>query len=150
SAAAQLLAFVREGIRHIWLGIDHILFLLALLIPSVLLRRDGGAGVSGGAGGQRGGGTGGQRGGGAPAAVGEWTAAPRFAPVFKDVLKVVTAFTVAHSITLALSVLGLVQLPSRFVETAIAVSVLLAALNNVIPVVDGRWTVAFALGLLHG
>ena len=69
----------------------------------------------------------------------------------KDVLKIVTAFTVAHSITLSLAALGLVELPSRLVESAIAVSVILAALNNLRPLVLGRlWMVAFGFGLLHG
>ena len=63
----------------------------------------------------------------------------------------VTAFTVAHSITLSLAALGIVSLPSRWVESAIALSVVLAALNNVFPVVaHGRWIAAFAFGLLHG
>ncbi len=75
----------------------------------------------------------------------------RFAPAFWDVLKVVTAFTVAHSITLALAALGAVTLPTRLVESAIAASVVLAALNNLWPIVQrGRWLVAFAFGLIHG
>ena len=57
----------------------------------------------------------------------------------------------AHSITLSLATLGLVTLPSRWVEAAIALSVVLAALNNVWPVVHrGRWVVAFCFGLIHG
>ncbi len=67
-----------------------------------------------------------------------------------SVLQIVTAFTVAHSLTLVLSTLDLVRLPSRAVETAIALSVVAAALNNLVRVVDARWAVAFALGLLHG
>jgi hypothetical protein len=75
----------------------------------------------------------------------------RFAPAFWDVARVVTAFTVAHSITLSLATLELVSLPSRAVEAAIAASVLLAALNNLHPVVLGRrWLVAFGFGLIHG
>jgi hypothetical protein len=62
----------------------------------------------------------------------------------------VTAFTLAHSITLVISAIGLFTWPSRFVETAIAASVVAAALNNLFRVVDARWAVAFALGLLHG
>jgi len=63
----------------------------------------------------------------------------------------VTSFTVAHSITLSLAALGMISLPSRLVESAIAVSVVLAALNNLIPLVGGRrWLVAFAFGLIHG
>jgi hypothetical protein len=110
----QFLEYAREGVWHIWIGFDHVLFLLSLLLPAVI-------------------------------------GAPRFAPVFWDVFKVVTAFTVAHSITLALAALAVVQLPSRFVESAIALSVVLAALNNLRPVVRGRrWMVAFAFGLIHG
>jgi hypothetical protein len=68
-----------------------------------------------------------------------------------DVLKIVTAFTLAHSITLSLATLGVVSLPTRWVESAIAASVVLAALNNVFAVVGGRrWIVAFAFGLIHG
>ena len=64
-----------------------------------------------------------------------WEAAASFADSFWDVVKVVTAFTLAHSITLSLAALGVVVLPSRLVESAIALSVVLAALNNLWPVV---------------
>ena len=65
--------------------------------------------------------------------------------------KVVTAFTIAHSITLSLAALGVISLPSRWVESAIAASVVLAALNNVYPLVyAGRWAIAFGFGLIHG
>jgi hypothetical protein len=58
---------------------------------------------------------------------------------------------VAHSITLSLAALGIVALPSRLVESAIAASVVVAALNNLKPVVEGRrWLVAFGFGLIHG
>ena len=114
SRVAQFLDYGREGVWHIWIGIDHLLFLIALLLPAVL-------------------------------------AAPRFAPAFWEVFKVVTAFTLAHSITLALAALGVISLPSRLVESAIAASVIVAALNNLWPVVrEGRWLVAFGFGLVHG
>jgi hypothetical protein len=110
----QFLDYAWEGVWHIWIGFDHILFLISLLLPAVLL-------------------------------------AARFSPAFWDVFKVVTAFTVAHSITLALAALAVVSLPSRLVESAIAASVVVAALNNLWPVVQrGRWLVAFAFGLVHG
>jgi hypothetical protein len=108
---------VREGVWHIWIGLDHILFLLCLLLPAVFPRK------------------------GAPLTV---------RTASKDVFEIVTAFTLAHSITLVISAVGLFTLPSRFVETAIALSVVAAALNNLFRVVDARWAVAFALGLLHG
>jgi len=119
---AQFATYVREGVWHIGLGVDHILFLLSLLLPAVLVRRDG-----------------------------RWQAGSSFRGAFMEVAKVVTAFTVAHSITLSLAALGVVALPSRWVESAIALSVVLAALNNLFPLVShGRWVAAFAFGLLHG
>ena len=115
-------AYVQEGVWHIWIGFDHILFLLSLLLPAVGLWA-------------------GRR----------WQPVDRLGQAVVEVLKVVTAFTLAHSITLTLAVLGLVSLPSRVVESSIAASVVLAALNNVWPVFHGRrWMVAFAFGLLHG
>jgi HupE / UreJ protein len=118
----QLLDYGREGVWHIWIGFDHILFLLSLLLPAVGLW-----------------------------AGRQWQPVERFGLAFWDVLRIVTAFTVAHSITLSLAALGLVSLPSRLVESCIAASVVLAALNNIRPVFhQRRWMVAFAFGLIHG
>jgi HupE/UreJ protein len=118
----QFSIYLNEGVWHIWTGFDHILFLLSLLLPAVLVRRDR-----------------------------RWTPGDSFREAFTEVAKVVTAFTVAHSITLTLAALSLVALPSRLVESAIALSVVLAALNNLFPVVgNGRWIAAFGFGLLHG
>lgn len=120
--------FIVEGIWHIWLGFDHILFLLSLLLPAVL---DGKVA------------TGARTGNSAPP--------PGLRTAMFDVLKTVTAFTLAHSITLSLAVLDVVSLPSRFVESSIALTVVLASLNNLWPVVRGyRWVAAFAFGLIHG
>jgi hypothetical protein len=122
SRLSQFFDYLREGTWHIWIGFDHILFLLSLLLPSVLILNNR-----------------------------EWKAAERFRTTFWDVLKVVTSFTVAHSITLSLAALSVISLPSRLVESTIALSVLLAALNNLRPVVtERRWAVAFAFGLIHG
>jgi HupE / UreJ protein len=122
SRLATLRAFVVEGIWHIWLGFDHVLFLLTLLLPSVLLART--PQTSGRSG---------------------------FTVTTLDVLKIVTAFTVAHSLTLTLAVLDWVSLPSRLVESGIALTVLLGALNNLRPVLrERRWIAAFAFGLIHG
>ncbi len=119
---AQFLDYGREGVWHIWIGIDHVLFLISLLLPAVLAL-----------------------------SVRGWEPAARFGPVFWDVFRVVTAFTIAHSITLSLAALAVIELPSRLVESAIALSVVLAALNNLWPLVHrGRWMVAFAFGLVHG
>ena len=120
----QFVDYVREGVWHIWIGLDHILFLLSLLLPSVLVWQ---------------------------AATRRWGAVDRFGKAFVDVLKVVTAFTLAHSITLSLAALGVVELPSRLVESVIAASIIVAALNNLWPRVIGRlWMLAFGFGLVHG
>jgi hypothetical protein len=113
----QFSAYVKDGVWHIWIGYDHILFLLSLLLPAVLL------------------------------------AAPsdNLRGAFIDVLKVVTAFTLAHSLTLTLASLSLISLPSRLVESAIAASVILAAVNNIYPLFRGRRPfAAFGFGLIHG
>jgi len=121
----QFVDYLREGIWHIWMGFDHILFLLSLLLPAVLLWQ--------------------------PAPASRWLPAKRFRDSLVDVLKIVSAFTLAHSITLSLATLGWVALPSRLVESTIAASVVLAALNNLFPVAHGRrWAVAFGFGLIHG
>jgi hypothetical protein len=68
-----------------------------------------------------------------------------------SVLKVVTAFTLAHSLTLTLAALNIVRLPSRLTESVIAASIIVAALNNIVPIVtESRARIAFAFGLLHG
>ena len=68
-----------------------------------------------------------------------------------NVLKIVTAFTLAHSLTLALAALHIVTLPTRWVESVIAASVVIAAVNNLLPLFRERsWIVAFAFGLVHG
>jgi hypothetical protein len=118
----QLAIYLREGIWHIWLGLDHILFLLCLLLPAAR-RRD------------------------------ERSQEPseRSGPIWIEVVKVVTLFTVAHSITLSLAALGILSLPARLVESAIAASVVFAALNNIRPMVTRRlWLIAFGFGLVHG
>jgi len=120
--AKDFLFFVWHGMWHIWIGFDHILFLLALLLPAVLRFEQN-----------------------------RWEAVSDFRQAFVNVFKVVTAFTVAHSLTLSLAALQILRLPSRWVESAIAASVLLAAMNNVRPLIRGRiWLVAFGFGLIHG
>ncbi|MCP5423616.1 MAG: HupE/UreJ family protein [Gammaproteobacteria bacterium] len=118
----QFAQYWREGVWHIGLGFDHLLFLLTLLLPAVLYRDGDG-----------------------------WRPAPDLRTVSLAVAGIVTAFTVAHSITLSAAVLGWISLPSRLVESAIAITVLLAALNNLYPLVrTRRWLLAFGLGLIHG
>ncbi|HEU4384080.1 MAG TPA: HupE/UreJ family protein [Anaeromyxobacteraceae bacterium] len=68
-----------------------------------------------------------------------------------EVVKIVTAFTAAHSLTLSLAALGLVHLPSRLVESAIAASIVFVALENLLRRgLDRRWLLSFGFGLVHG
>ncbi len=114
--------YFHAGVWHILSGIDHLLFLISLLLPAVLLRRSG-----------------------------RWEPVPEARPALISILKVVTAFTLAHSLTLTLAALDIVRLPSRLTESVIAASIIVAALNNIFPVVtETRARIAFAFGLLHG
>lgn len=122
SAWRAFAGYLRIGVWHIWSGIDHLLFLLSLLLPAVLKRRNT-----------------------------QWEAVPLAKSALINILKVVTAFTLAHSITLSLAAFDVVRLPSRLTESVIAASIIVAALNNIFPkVTEARWRIAFAFGLLHG
>jgi hypothetical protein len=111
-----------QGVTHILGGPDHLLFLLALLLPAVLVR-----------------------------AGGRWHATPNARGALVQVAWIATAFTLAHSLTLALASFGVVRVPASVIEPLIALTVLLAALNNLWPVVQRRLAlVAFAFGLVHG
>ncbi len=125
---AQLGTYIADGIKHIAIGFDHILFLVALLLPAVLVRiKDDRTGEA------------------------YWMPVADIHTAFITVLKIVTAFTIAHSITLSLAALDIVRLPSRLVESLIAVSVLATALDNLWPFLPRkRWLVAFSFGLIHG
>lgn len=133
---SQFKSFVLDGLWHIWSGPDHLIFILTLVMPAVLYRvsKAAAAGV-------------------APIDAHNtgWVPVPRLSRAMIELLKVVTGFTVSHSLTLTLSVLGYVNLPSRLVEVGIALSIVVAAANNVYPIVTRRaWVVAFAFGFLHG
>ena len=145
SVMQGFVAMIWEGIWHIWIGIDHILFLLALILPSVIIRRrekssDHQLALSTVV----------------PLAFSRsaydiWEPVAKFRPAFMYIVKIVTSFTVAHSITLLLAALDVIVLPSRFVEATIAFSIGLAALHNIIPLFKTReWILAFGFGLFHG
>ena len=112
NATVPAAGFLRLGVEHILGGIDHLLFVLCLVLLVDGARR---------------------------------------------LLVTITAFTLAHSVTLALATIGLVRVPSRPVEAAIALSIVLLAVELVRrwrgePSLTARrpWLVAFAFGLLHG
>src|SRR3984957_17842576 len=110
------------GLRHIAEGTDHLLFLLALLLPAPLL-----------------------------AASGRWSQRASVRRSLMQILRIVTAFTLGHSFTLALAAFGIVQLPSRPVEVLIAVSILISAIHAIRPMFPGREAVIAAFfGLIHG
>ncbi len=136
---SQFKSFMVDGIWHIWTGPDHLLFIMSLLLPAVLLRRSALPLTS-------------------PlprtplrSTDTGWVPAPKLSSAMLELIKVVSGFTISHSVTLTLSVLGYVNLPSRLVESGIALSIIVAALNNIYPLVTRRaWVVAFAFGFIHG
>lgn len=102
----QVLDYTALGVEHIFLGYDHICFLLALIIVGGRLL---------------------------------------------NLVKIVTAFTAAHSITLILAALQVVELPSRLIEVGIALSIVYVAAENFwLHRTDYRWVLSFAFGLVHG
>ena len=106
SLLSTLERYLVTGIEHIFLGYDHIAFLVAVVL---------------------------------------W--ARRLVPV----IKIVTAFTVAHSITLSLATLNVIVIPSTIVEPAIAASIVYVAMENFFTRnIDRRWRITFAFGLVHG
>jgi hypothetical protein len=114
--------FAAQGVWHVWIGYDHLAFLLLLLLPGVL--RAAGAG---------------------------WQAVPTFRETARDLFKIITAFTLAHSLTLALAATGTVNIPVRPVEVAIAASIVIAGLLNLFPrAARTRLALAFGFGLIHG
>lgn len=114
--------FVGQGVHHILIGYDHILFLLTLLFPAVLVWRRGG-----------------------------WQPAASMSKALMETLSIVTAFTVTHSLTLGLATLGIISLPSWLVESAIAATVAIGAVANLAPrYFPRRWVMAFVFGLIHG
>lgn len=121
-AWSTALTFVASGIHHIWIGYDHILFLVTLMLGAVVVRRDG-----------------------------RWQPVDGTGRALLEVARIVTAFTAAHSVTLALAALDVVRLPVPLIEAAIAATISLAALNTIWPLVTGRlWMLAFGFGLIHG
>ncbi len=116
------MGMVWQGMLHIWLGIDHVLFILALILPVVLVRRNS-----------------------------DWEPVTQYKSALWQLLKIITVFTVAHSITLLLAALEIIKISSRFVESVIALSIILVAANNITQTVKrgSLWVILF-LGLFHG
>jgi hypothetical protein len=113
--------FIWKGMEHIYSGYDHIAFLIGLLLLAAIRLETTG-----------------------------WTPRPpRLAVPY--VVRIVTAFTVAHSLTLILAAFDVVDLPSRIVESAIAASIVYVAVENLATREPRhRWPLAFVFGLVHG
>lgn len=125
------ISMIKMGIWHIWIGIDHIFFLLALALPAVAIRLPNRESVK--------------------EIFTQWQGVEKFKPAFWYIVKVVTFFTIAHTITLSLAALGVINLNARIVESIIALSIALAALHNIIPIFKHKeWLIAFGFGLFHG
>jgi hypothetical protein len=122
NAAASDSSFFHDGIHHILIGYDHILFLVCLLLPAVLRRRAEG-----------------------------WEPVVGWREAVWPMLGIVTMFTIAHSITLALAGLKVVTISPRIIEPGIAITIMLAAVDNIHPVLRGRRKLfSFLFGLIHG
>ncbi|MDB4954709.1 MAG: hypothetical protein JWO36_2278 [Myxococcales bacterium] len=118
----SLLAWVREGMHHIYSGRDHIGFVLALLLVVMLVRTT---------------------------SIGWQLRSP--ISTLKSTATVITAFTIGHSISLIAAALGWVDLPSRLVESMIALSIAYTAIENIVhPDVRWRFFLTFGFGLVHG
>lgn len=114
--------YLTEGTHHILTGYDHLLFLFCLLLPAVYTRQHK-----------------------------QWIPVSSAGTAIRHTLYIATAFTLAHSITLCLAALNIVSLPSRWIESVIAFSIALAALNNLVPIFGNKHIrVAFIFGLVHG
>lgn len=110
------------GMAHIAEGTDHLLFLLVLLLPAPLLVRTN-----------------------------QWSGHASLKATVMKLLKIVSAFTIGHSLTLALAAIGVVHLPSRLVETLIAISILVSAIHAMRPLFPGKEVfIAVGFGLVHG
>lgn len=134
SVFTGFIMMVKSGIYHIWIGLDHILFLIALLIPSVIVYNPKNPkkrwlGIK----------------------YADFESEKSFKTAFLSVVKIITIFTLAHSVTLSLAALELINLPSRLVESIIAISIGLAAFHNIIPFLNKKeWLIILVFGLFHG
>ncbi len=112
--------FLKQGVIHIGIGIDHILFIIALILPIAGYSRKNDA------------------------------TSNNAKTVFQQLIWVITWFTLAHSVTLTLTALGLIQLPAKLIESGIALSVIFAAINVVTGWIKRMGWLTFLFGLLHG
>ncbi len=115
--------FVTFGVGHIILGYDHLLFVALLMIVVGFSR----------------------------AADGSWRPVESVGGTLLEALRILTAFTIAHAIALSLATFRVIDAPSRYVDPAVAVTIMLTAIDNIRPILPRvRWMMAFGFGLVHG
>ncbi len=120
--AATFGEFFRLGIGHIFSGLDHMLFMAMLLLPAMFRRGDDG-----------------------------WRPVARFRPAFIESVRILSAFTLAHAVTVTGASLGVIELPAKLIEGAIALTIVVTAVDNIVSILPRRrWQIAFGFGLIHG
>lgn len=131
NTSSSFIDIVKEGVWHIWMGFDHIIFVLTLLFGVLFVTKNNQCAKN---------------------------TSNKYQQI-TEITKVITAFTVAHSITLALAALDIINPSVRFIESAIALTLIIAALHNIRHLLPKRttvifswpiWKMAFVFGLIHG
>lgn len=122
STSGSFLHFLGFGVSHILFGYDHLLFVAVLMIFAAFHRSETG-----------------------------WKPLDGFGASALQTLAILTAFTLAHGVTLTLSLFHFIDAPARYVEPAVAATIMGAAIDNLLPLLSfARWTIAFGFGLVHG
>jgi hypothetical protein len=122
SAFTGFMGVVMLGIKHFWGGFDHLLFIIALLLPAVMDRKHN-----------------------------SWQPVTGFRPALMYVVKIITLLTIAHSVALSIAAVGHFTLPLRLVDSVVALSIAIAALDIVFPIYKRKFAwVVFVFGLFHG
>ncbi len=115
-------SMISLGMSHIWEGTDHLLFLLVLLFPAPLLVENK-----------------------------RWSSYIGLKASIWKLLRIITAFTLGHSLTLLLGTLGIIPFSSRWIEILIAVSILISAIHAIFPIFYKKESyIAAGFGLIHG
>lgn len=116
------MTFLEHGVWHIWLGFDHVLFLITLLLSAVMIVK-----------------------------AQQWVPEETLKDSLKKTIIIVTVFTLAHTITLTLATFNIIVLPVLFVEAVIAASIAVVAIGNLFPRLHIKsWLIVFIFGLFHG
>ncbi len=122
SVFTGFMGVVKLGIIHLWRGFDHLLFIIALMLPAVMVRKNN-----------------------------SWQPVTGFRTALIYVVKIITLFIIAHSIALSIAAAGHFTLPLRLVESVVALSIAIAAMDIIFPIGRRKFAwVVFVFGLFHG